>query len=228
MNIIVTGASRGIGKQIAKQLLAMNHTVIGIARSIDHHVAGLPGAFIPLPFDLDKLQGSENKLLQEITSRMPSVDILINNAGTLIREPFKDTTWDHMLRQFSVNVFAPAMLIKLLLPLMKNSNKPHVLNIGSMAGFQGSKKFPGIAVYSATKAALACLTECLSEEYRSKGITFNCLALGAVQTEMFEEAFPGISAPLTPAEAGAYIADFAVKGSSLYNGKILPVTVSTP
>ena len=104
----------------------------------------------------------------------------------------------------------------------------HVVNIGSMGGVQGSVKFPGLSIYSASKAALATLTECLAAEYPDKNIYFNCLALGAVQTEMFDEAFPGYKAPLTADEAAEFITDFALNGYKYFNGKIIPVSLSIP
>ena len=93
---------------------------------------------------------------------------------------------------------------------------------------QGSAKFPGLTAYSSSKAAIAGLTECLAEELKDKNISVNCLAIGAVQTEMLEEAFPGYKAPLSPKQMAEYIFDFALKGHQYYNGKILPVSSSTP
>ncbi len=80
----------------------------------------------------------------------------------------------------------------------------------------------------AAKAALACLTECLAEEFKDLNISFNCLALGAVQTEMLEEAFPGYKAPLTAWEMAEFISKFSVNANKVMNGKIIPVSLSTP
>jgi NAD(P)-dependent dehydrogenase (short-subunit alcohol dehydrogenase family) len=125
-----------------------------------------------------------------------------------------------------VNLSAPARLIQCLLPMMKKGS--HVVNISSMGGFQGSQKFPGLSIYSATKAGLASLTECLAEEYKGTGISFNCLALGATDTEMLNEAFPGYKAPFTAEEMASFIVDFALTKHKFMNGKIIPVTISTP
>ena len=97
-----------------------------------------------------------------------------------------------------------------------------------MGGFQGSAKFAGLSAYSSSKAAVVGLTECLAEELKDKDIFVNCLAIGAVQTEMLSEAFPGYEAPVSPKQMAEYIFDFAIKGSQFYNGKILPVSSSTP
>jgi 3-oxoacyl-[acyl-carrier protein] reductase len=111
---------------------------------------------------------------------------------------------------------------------MKKAGSSHVVNISSMGGINGSVKFSGLSAYSAAKGGLGILTECLAEEYRDSGISFNCLALGSVQTEMLEEAFPGYRAPLTAHEMARFIVDFAINGHKFFNGKILPVSISTP
>jgi NAD(P)-dependent dehydrogenase (short-subunit alcohol dehydrogenase family) len=104
----------------------------------------------------------------------------------------------------------------------------HIVNISSMGGFQGSSKFNGLSYYSASKAALTCLSECLSTEFMESGISVNCLALGAVQTEMFDEAFPGYSAPVSAKDMAEYISDFALHGHKFFNGKIIPVAINNP
>jgi NAD(P)-dependent dehydrogenase (short-subunit alcohol dehydrogenase family) len=97
-----------------------------------------------------------------------------------------------------------------------------------MGGIQGSSKFPGLAAYSSSKGAVITLSELLAEEYKEQKISFNVLALGAVQTEMLAEAFPGYVAPLQPLDMAKYIADFSLKGHQFYNGKALQVSASTP
>jgi NAD(P)-dependent dehydrogenase (short-subunit alcohol dehydrogenase family) len=97
-----------------------------------------------------------------------------------------------------------------------------------MGGFQGSAKYKGLSYYSASKAALACLTECLANEFTEYGICINCLALGAVQTEMFDEAFPGYKAPVDAKQMAEFIAGFALTGHKFFNGKILPVAINNP
>ena len=125
-----------------------------------------------------------------------------------------------------VNFFATATIIRTLLPLMKTG--AHIINISSMGGFQGSAKYRGLSLYSASKAALAILTECLAEELKEVGVKVNCLALGSVQTEMLEEAFPGYKAPVSAVDMAEFIKEFALNGSRFFNGKILPVAVMNP
>lgn len=236
MNILITGASRGIGRAIVYRFAADkgNH-IIAIARDEkaleDMHADALnkklAGKISILPFDLNYLM-KENDLAEQVQSILGTVDILINNAGYLVMKAFTGITKEELQASVTVNFAAPALLIRDLIPLMGKNGTSHVVNISSMGGYQGSVKFPGLSMYSASKGALAVLTECLAEEYKEKKIVFNCLALGAVQTEMLEEAFPGYKAPIEVNDMADFIADFSISGPRFFNGKILPVSSTTP
>jgi len=235
MNIIITGASRGIGFEIVKQLSAnADNNIIAIARN-DSKLRELKDMCIsenihahvyPIKFDLENMDLFEIRLLADIQNHISSIDILINNAGLLINKPYEQLTEEEINRMIQLNLTAPAILIKTLLPLM---NKPgHIVNISSMGGFQGSQKFPGLVIYSAAKAGLASLTECLAEEYKNTGLVFNCLALGSTDTEMLREAFPGYEASFKVPEMAEFIVDFALNKHIIFNGKIIPVSKNTP
>ena len=236
MNIIITGASRGIGREIAKIFAAnKENLIIVISRSKDKLISLKTecrdkgtGKIIPLVFDLENIKKNEKKIYDFVIKHMKSVDILINNAGFLQKNLFTETSRDTAENTFNINFFAPAQLIQLLLPLIGKERRGHVINISSMGAVQGSAKFPGLAYYSASKAAIANLTECLAEEYKEHNIAFNCLALGSANTEMFNEAFPGYEAAVSAQEMAVLISDFAVKGQKYFNGKIIPVSGSTP
>jgi NAD(P)-dependent dehydrogenase (short-subunit alcohol dehydrogenase family) len=236
MNVVITGASRGIGFQLAQQFAFLGaKKILGISRNYKQlcnlkeifHEKYPNSEFVPVAYDLQGITQNEPQLAGLIKQNMSSIDILINNAGFLNPKPFESASADDIMRVFNVNYFGPALLTKNLMPLLKAS-KGHVVNITSMGGFQGSIKFKGLSHYSASKAALTVLTECLAEEYKNDGVSFNALALGSVQTEMLEEAFPGINAPLKPEEAAVFIAEFAINGKRFFNGKVLPVSISTP
>jgi len=154
------------------------------------------------------------------------VDVLINNSGYLVNKPFSELSLEDFKQSYDVNVFGVFSLTQAVLPFFKKSS--HVVNISSMGGVQGSAKFPGLAAYSSSKGALITLTELLAEEFKQTGPSFNVLALGAVQTEMLEEAFPGYKAPLTAVQMAQYIIDFSLTGNTFYNGKVLEVSSSTP
>lgn len=225
MNIIITGASKGVGRETAK-LLSGKHKVINISRSAEKKK--IPG-IIAISFDLENGNITRD-LLPEIKKHFKRVDILINNAAALINKPFGKITRKEFEKVYAVNVFSVAELTQAVLPLIKSG---HVLNIASMGGVQGSVKFPGLSAYSSSKGALATLTECLAAEYphnlkTGKKVSFNAIAFGAIQTKMLAEAFPNFKAPITAKEAAEFVAQFATTGHKYFNGKILQMALSTP
>ena len=221
--IVVTGASKGIGLEIVRFLVAQGHTVYALSRDIK--ALGSSEKLHPISIDLTD-EESLIKLAEQLSSNQISIDALINNAGSLINQSFSTTTKNDFEAIYRVNVFGLASITRLLLPLI--SSKGHVVNISSMGGIGGSAKFPGLSAYSSSKGAVNILTELLAEEYKETGPFFNGLALGAVQTEMLAKAFPGFQAPLSAEEIAPYIAQFALTGQQFYNGKILPISSSTP
>lgn len=234
MNIVITGASSGVGFEAVLDFILKNeHKVIALARSEDKLQRLLDIAtslnpdcvLYPVKFDIAH-DDYETGLVPFVKARLSSVDILINNAGSLINKPFVDLVQLDFAEMLQNNLLGHVKMIQHLLPLMKPGS--HIVNIGSMGGFQGSVKFPGLAAYSASKAALHALTECLAFELEPQQIKVNCLALGSAQTEMLEKAFPDYESPVMAFEMGKYIADFALTGHKFFNGKILPVAVTTP
>lgn len=224
-HVIITGTSRGIGFEMAKQFAEAGHKVLGLSRNSkpikDLNISNLTA----MDFDLSKASDME-KLSEYLKTDFKRVDILINNAGYLVNKPFLGLTKEDFQQSYEVNVLGPAALIQRVLIYMDGSG--HVVNISSMGGIQGSVKFPGLSAYSSSKGAILTLTELLAEEYKETGPSFNALALGSVQTEMLEQAFPGLQAPLSSDEMAKYIMDFALTGNKFYNGKILQVSSTTP
>ena len=221
--LVVTGASRGIGLEISKQAASEGTQVIALSRNIKP-LTGIENVH-PFAVDLSDeiaIQG----FIEKISTSFTKVDALINNAGSLINKPFLKTSTEDFKKVYEVNVFAVASLIRLIFPMI--DPKGHVINISSMGGVQGTAKFPGLSSYSSCKGALIILTELLAEEFKESGPAFNALALGAVQTEMLDEAFPGYKAPISASQMASYILDFAFNGQLLYNGKVLPIASSTP
>ncbi|MCX6275188.1 MAG: SDR family oxidoreductase [Bacteroidetes bacterium] len=235
MNFVITGASSGIGYQLALKLAIEGHTVFAIARrkalleKLSSEILMLkPGAKIHLLAGDITSESFLDDVAKEISHKEKSINILVNNAGTLINKPFEQLTSSDWKNVYSTNVFAIVDLIRKLLPLFSKTEKNHIINISSMGGFQGSAKFKGLSAYSSSKAALAGITECLAEEFKDRNIAVNCLCMGSVQTEMFSAAFPDFKAATSSAEAAKFIAAFAIDGPALFNGKIIPVSNSTP
>lgn len=224
---IVTGASRGIGYEICRELARRDADVLAVARSSEPllELEELhPGRIQAVPADLT--DAGEVEELLKIARSTGRVDLLINNAGALVNKPFVDLEMEEWRRLLEVNLLAAVRLVKSLLGDF--GEEAHIVNISSMGGYQGSAKFPGLSAYSTAKGALSILSECLAAELNDSGISVNALCLGAVRTEMLEEAFPGFEAPVEAGEMGTYIADFALNGAKFYNGQILPVTLADP
>lgn len=223
---VVTGASRGIGKEVVLAMASAGVEVCAVSRNDKAlmELAELHDDIIPLPMDI----ASDDAPMRVMNAIGSTIDIIVNNAGLLLQGLFGEQTLSNIEEMYRTNVIAPAMLTQGLLPALKRSQAAHIVNIGSMGGFQGSSKFPGLWAYSSSKAALGNMTECWAEELKETNVKCNCLALGAVKTEMLERAFPGFEAPVSAEQMGRYIARFAIEGHKIFNGKILPVAVSTP
>ena len=224
-NIVITGTSRGIGFELAKQFAENGHQVLALSRNTKPLSAINHKNITALSVDISN-NDDLNKVTDFIKSTWEKVDILINNAGKLINKPFTEISSEDFLEVYKVNVFGVAEITKLMIPFLQKGS--HVVTISSIGGIQGSLKFPGLAAYSSSKGAVITLSELLAEEYKEQQIAFNVLALGAVQTEMLEEAFPGYEAPISASEMADYIYNFSLTGNKFYNGKVLQVSSSNP
>lgn len=223
-NIIITGTSRGIGYELALLFANAGHNVLAISRKtpkalIEHSNISCLSVDLSLESDLEKVESF-------LSQTWKNVDILIHNAGNLVNKPFSQTTQTDFENVYKVNVFGVANLTRVCLPYLKSGS--HVVSISSMGGIQGSMKFAGLSAYSSSKGAVITLSELLAEEYKEHGIAFNVLALGAVNTEMLNEAFPGYEARTSAKEMAEYIFNFALTGNKYHNGKVIQVSSSTP
>ncbi len=239
MNIVITGASRGIGF----------YTALHLAKNTDHKIFALsrderglkklsdaiePDRVVIIPCDITD-EKSIGESVQKIAGIVSGVEVLINNAGKLINKSFLELTAADWQAVYNVNVFGVVNVTRALIPLLlkgeiipQSNIKAHIVNISSIGGIQGSIKFKGLSAYSSSKGALIGIGECLSEELKTSGVHVNTIALGSVETEMFLSAFPGMKASVDPIEISMWVADFALNGYRFFNGKIIPVSTSTP
>ena len=224
-NVIITGTSRGIGFELVKLFSDQGHNVLALSRNSQPISEKNYPNVTSMSFDLSDVSDYDN-VRNFIETKWRNVDVLINNAGTLLNKPFSETTFKDFEKVYQANVFGLSELSRIVVPFMGLNG--HVVNVSSMGGIQGSMKFPGLAAYSSSKGAVISLTELLAEEYQETGPQFNVLALGAVQTEMLQEAFPDYEAPTTALEMATYIFNFSLTGNQYYNGKVLQVSNSTP
>ena len=222
-NIIITGTSSGIGFELVNIFSKKNHRVLALSRDNSKLRELKLDGVDAIDFDLNR---NDFGKIKEFLKKAEKIDILINNAGYLVNKPFKETTLEDFQMVYSTNVFSVAMLIKNTIDFMESGS--NVLNISSIGGIQGSVKFPGLSAYSSSKGALNILTEMLAEEYKDRGIHFNSLALGSVQTKMLEKAFPNFTASTSALEMAEYIYNFSTNGYRLMNGKVISVSSTTP
>ena len=222
--IVILGASQGIGAALVEVFAKdPSNKVIALARQVEL-MKDLFKQENVFAYKLDLIDNVHEQIDQ---LKLPdSIDILINNAGLLINKPFETITHQDFHNSYQVNVIGIMEATQALLPLLKDG--AHIVNISSMGGFQGSLKFAGLTAYSTAKAALCAFTEMFAEEYKATNIHMNCLCLGAVQTEMLAQAFPGYEAPTSPEQMANFIANFAEHSGQLLNGKIIPVSASNP
>ncbi len=231
-NVAITGTSRGIGEQLVSQFI--NNTACNKIYCLSRHhsnLAALAGAkekCIPVKLDLSKPETLTEQIKQSPLNEETRLNFLVNNAGYLSNKGFEEFNYAQSLALFNVNYFSPLALIKQLLPKIKQATPRHIINISSMAGFQGSVKFPGLVHYGASKGALAAATEILAQEFTSLQIPVNCLALGSVDTQMFSEAFPSAVAQTSASTIAEYVSNFLINGWKVANGKIFPLSLGTP
>jgi NAD(P)-dependent dehydrogenase (short-subunit alcohol dehydrogenase family) len=231
MNIIINGGSGGIGRETALLFASDRNNQIIVtgrneARLRDLQLKSQYDNLSVIQTDISRLSEEIEVLKHQIYNRFSKTDILINMAGRLVTADFLSISEEDSRSMMETNFFGPARIIRLVAPIMPPGS--HIVNISSMGGFQGSSKYRGLAVYSASKAAISCLSECLAGEFSNLGISVNCLALGSVQTEMFETAFPGFKAQMGPMDMASFVVWFAVNGHKYFNGKVLPVSASNP
>jgi 3-oxoacyl-[acyl-carrier protein] reductase len=226
-NILIIGASTGIGFEMTK-LFALNkeNTVLAISRNSES-ITDFENLDNVVCKNIDLASLSLKTDLEQFLNSFPTIDYVVFNAGKLINKPFLELTEHEILATYNINVLSAFNVFQVVLPKMKNPNS-HVVTISSMGAFQGSVKFSGLSSYSSSKAALTNLTEMLAEEFKDSNVKFNCLCLGAAQTKMLEKAFPGYQAPVSAEKMAEYIVDFTLKAHQWLNGKIIPVSLSTP
>lgn len=222
-NIVLIGGSKGIGKAIVQTWLNQSNEVI--IHSFSRSKSGITHKNL-IEYSIDLTSKTFKDDFQKQVKNIGEVSVLINNAGALINKPFLELTREDIEQCYSVNVFSVIETIQVLLPKMTADG--HIVQISSMGGIQGTMKFAGLTAYSTSKAAVISVTELLAEEFKGTGIKINCLCLGAVETEMFKEAFPQFKAPLLPDQMAEYIIEFAQNGHKFMHGRIIPVSLTTP
>lgn len=178
----ITGVSSGFGRAISKSLLAAGHRVVGTVRQ-DEQIADfevlLPGSACGVVLDVTD-DDNVDAAVKRVESEIGPIDILINNAGYGHEGVFEESSMDDLRRQFDVNVFGAAAMIKAVLPFMRPRRSGRIINITSMGGIT---TFPGLGIYHASKFALEGLSEALGKELKHLGIHVTAVEPGAFRTD---------------------------------------------
>lgn len=187
---IVTGASSGIGRELARLLAADGYGLALVGRDAEalRRVAeetGRPGRFsLCLPLDLSR-PGAAAELHDALRERSGAVEVLVNNAGSGIFGPFAGADLERTLAMMRLNVEAVTHLTRLVLPGMIARRSGRILHVASTAAFQPG---PYLAVYYASKAYVLSFSEALHEELRGTGVSSTCLCPGPTRTEFQKRA----------------------------------------
>jgi uncharacterized protein len=210
--VLVTGASAGVGAELARAFAARKFDLVLLARRKDkleqlaHELSHICGVHaIVLPADLS-LPEAPQKVFAEIGRKGLHVDILVNNAGVICEGDFVDVSLGDELRLLQTNVVAPTALTRLFAAAMKQRGAGRILNVASIAGFMPA---PRIAIYAAAKAYVLSFSEAIAEELRNSGVTVTALCPGFTDTPMLRASgfgralpFPLVTSAKAVAEQG--------------------------
>jgi len=213
---VITGASSGIGESCARKFAAAGARVVVAARNADAlgRVVGELGSDVAyaVPTDVSDRTACE-RLVAETVSRFGSLDILVNNAGSNARGPLEELPIDSMLQILDVNLRAPMMLIKLVLPIMRSQDSGTIVNVASIAG---RLPLDDEATYSATKFALRVFSFALAEELRETNVRVSVVSPGPVDTGFIMDVIDEVPDLVfsQPMSTAAEIADLVLASAS--------------
>ena len=227
--VVVTGAGKGIGTATMHALLTdPSIRVIAVGRDLGRLELSATEESRCERCELDLLgMDAVARIKSQVGRRR--LHGLLHNAGVLDATPMGQHQRTNLERLFAINVFVPLELSQALAPELSGDPPGHIVHIGSMGGFQDSAKFPGLVGYSSSKAALACMAQCLGRRVQGDRDPQQLLGHWGGGYGHVADCFPGISRLQWALRTWErYIADFALNGHKLFNGKVLPVAVSTP
>ncbi|MEK7248749.1 MAG: SDR family NAD(P)-dependent oxidoreductase, partial [Chloroflexota bacterium] len=198
--VIITGASSGIGREAAKEFAANGASVVLAARSRDKleriasDLAPLPGRCLVVPTDVTERLSVE-ALIRKTVEEYGAVDILVNNAGVGLFAPIADGNLENARYLFEVNVWGAVNCIQAAVPYMSDRRRGHIVNVSSVAGHVAP---PYMGMYSATKHALAAISDALRIELGGTGINVSTIYPGLTETSFTENMLQEVEAPEIP------------------------------
>ncbi|MBA9073995.1 NAD(P)-dependent dehydrogenase (short-subunit alcohol dehydrogenase family) [Flavobacterium gossypii] len=183
----ITGASKGLGLALAKQLLSEGKKVAATSRSLEDlkKAVGENENFLPLAVNILSEESVEESIKNTV-ERFGSIDVVVNNAGYGLAGALEELTDAETRQNFDVNVFGSLNVIRKVLPYLRKQQSGHIFNVSSIGGFTGS--FPGFGIYCATKFAVQGFTESLAEEVKDFGIKATIVSPGYFRTNFLNDS----------------------------------------
>ena len=183
----ITGASKGLGLALAKQLLSEGKKVAATSRSLEDlkEAVGENENFLPLAVNILSEESVEESIKNTV-ERFGSIDVVVNNAGYGLAGALEELTDAETRQNFDVNVFGSLNVIRKVLPYLRKQQSGHIFNVSSIGGFTGS--FPGFGIYCATKFAVQGFTESLAEEVKDFGIKATIVSPGYFRTNFLNDS----------------------------------------
>lgn len=224
--VLITGATSGIGKQLCKLYVKKGWEVWGLGRS-QEKLDKLKKELNQIQLIKSDLKEFDIKSFKKQTKELKKLNLLINNAGYLKKQSLTELDINDFIDTYKVNVFSVHQIIQAVLTKLKKSKNASIINIGSAGGVTNTLKFQGMSAYSSSKGALSIYSECIATELRTEGINVNCLALGAVDTKMLNQAFPDTNYKVEAKKMASYVYSFSQE-SKIINGQTLIIANNNP
>jgi short-subunit dehydrogenase len=199
---LITGASSGIGRTAALELLRAGHTVYGAARRVEKMDAIAAAGGRVLAMDITD-EGDLERVVRTVVDERHRIDVLVNNAGIGLHGAIEDAPIEQARHVFEVNVFGPARLIQLVLPHMREQGSGTIVNISSIGG---EIALPLGAWYYSSKHAMEALSDTLRQEVKRFGIDVVVIQPGLIRTE-FEKGTPQELRDISGHGAYAHVAE---------------------
>ena len=179
---LVTGCSRGLGRELAQAVLGAGHRLVATARA-PRDLAFLPASDRLRAVGLDVTDaGAARAAVSAVTSAFGRLDVVVNNAGTIKADSVEDLPEEEFRRQIEVNFFGVYNVTRAALPVMHAQRDGHIIQISSIGGRRGT---PGLGAYQSAKWAIGGLSEVLAREVAPLGIRVTCVEPGGMRTDMF-------------------------------------------
>lgn len=214
----ITGASKGLGLSLAKQLLSEGKKVAATSRNIDDlkNAVGENENFLPLAVNLLN-EESVAESIEKTMHHFGRIDVVVNNAGYGLVGALEELSDAETRQNFDVNVFGSLNVIRKALPHLRKQKSGHIFNVSSIGGFTGA--FPGFGIYCATKFAVQGFTESLAAEVKAFGINATIVSPGYFRTNFLEDS--SLSVPKTPIQEYQTVRDVQSAHENDINGNQL-------